>query len=118
MPMMGSLAIDPIQRPAGGSKVRARNTAGRGVHRKLDHVLEGTMAEPSFQDLIPHNYCWGCDALNEYGLHIHSRWVNGEAVCIWQPQPLHGAGPRHILNGGIIAARWTSSSEAAWSSRQ
>lgn len=59
--------------------------------------------EEAFQDLIPGNYCWGCGPLNEAGLRIKSRWDGEEAVCIWQPSPQHAAGPKHILNGGIIA---------------
>lgn len=61
------------------------------------------MDEPAFQDLIPGNHCWGCGPLNEHGLHIKSRWAGDEAVCIWRPSPEHAAGPKHILNGGIIA---------------
>src|SRR5579859_3232411 len=61
------------------------------------------MEEQAFQDHIPHNYCWGCGPLNEHGLHIKSRWSDDQSVCTWQPAPWHAAGPRHILNGGIIA---------------
>jgi acyl-coenzyme A thioesterase PaaI-like protein len=61
------------------------------------------MNEPTFQDFIPGNHCWGCGPLNEHGLHIKSRWDGDDAVCIWRPSAEHAAGPKHILNGGIIA---------------
>jgi acyl-coenzyme A thioesterase PaaI-like protein len=57
----------------------------------------------TFQDNIPGNYCWGCGRINEHGLQIKSYWSGDEAVCTWRPKPYHAAGPRHILNGGIIA---------------
>ncbi|MBI3975949.1 MAG: PaaI family thioesterase [Armatimonadetes bacterium] len=56
-----------------------------------------------FQDDLDRNYCWGCGAVNERGLHIKSTWDGNEAVCIWQPAAEHMAGPRAVLNGGIIA---------------
>ncbi|MFQ5944451.1 MAG: PaaI family thioesterase, partial [Anaerolineales bacterium] len=37
------------------------------------------------------------------GLQIKSYWSGDEAVCTWQPEEHHMAGPSHILNGGIIA---------------
>lgn len=57
----------------------------------------------AFQDEIPDNDCWGCGPHNPHGLHVKSYWEGDEAVCVWQPQPWHRAGPPHILNGGIIA---------------
>ena len=49
------------------------------------------------------NYCWGCGADNPEGLQLKSH-VSGEAVVArWTPGAEHAAGPRHILNGGIIA---------------
>lgn len=62
--------------------------------------LHGRVA---FQDLIPGNDCWGCGPHNEHGLHVKSYWSGDEAICTWQPEPYHRAGPPHILNGGIIA---------------
>ena len=56
-----------------------------------------------FQDEIPDNHCWGCGSRNPYGLPIKSHWLGEEAVCSWQPEEHHAAGPKHILNGGIIA---------------
>ncbi len=60
------------------------------------------MEQRSFQELIEENFCWGC-GVNEPGFHIRSHWSGDESVCTWQPKEYHMAGPRHILNGGIIA---------------
>ena len=60
-------------------------------------------AAGAFQDDIPNNYCFGCGTLNPDGLHIKSHWADGAAVCTWKPSSHHMAGPRQILNGGIIA---------------
>jgi acyl-coenzyme A thioesterase PaaI-like protein len=49
------------------------------------------------------NYCWGCGRDNEHGLQIKSYWLGEEAVCTWQPAEYHAAGPRNVVNGGIIA---------------
>lgn len=57
----------------------------------------------AFQDKINDNRCWGCGSINEHGLQIKSSWEGDESVCTFQPLPYHMAGPRHILNGGIIA---------------
>jgi acyl-coenzyme A thioesterase PaaI-like protein len=59
--------------------------------------------EQAFQDAFSENYCWGCGEHNAHGLRIKSYWSGDEAICTWQPQPYHTAGPQHILNGGIIA---------------
>jgi acyl-coenzyme A thioesterase PaaI-like protein len=56
----------------------------------------------AFQDLMEHNFCFGCGAKNFNGLQIKSYWDGEESVCTFQPQRHHMAGPRHILNGGII----------------
>ena len=61
------------------------------------------MEAGAFQDDLERNYCWGCGSTNEHGLQIKSYWSGAEAVCLWQPQRYHTAGPRHVLNGGIIA---------------
>ena len=58
---------------------------------------------PAFQDGLSDNYCWGCGNLNDDGLHIESRWEGDESVCVWQAPDRYAAGPRHVLNGGIIA---------------
>lgn len=58
----------------------------------------------AIQDQIGGNHCWGCGPLNPYGLQIKSHWQGeGRAICIFQPQPQHMAGPTHVVNGGIIA---------------
>lgn len=61
----------------------------------------------SFQDQMHDNFCWGCGADNPDGLQLKSRWGEGEerdvAVAQWQSHPEYAAGPRHVLNGGIIA---------------
>src|SRR5947209_4786858 len=57
----------------------------------------------AFQDLVPHNDCWGCGPNNPHGLQIKSYWDGEDGVCTWQPSPWHRAGPPHVLNGGIIA---------------
>lgn len=61
------------------------------------------MKEDAFQDHMVEKHCWGCGILNERGLQIRSYWSGDEAVCTWQPEGWHKAGPGHILNGGIIA---------------
>jgi len=57
----------------------------------------------AIQDDLHQNYCWGCGIANPDGLHIKSAWDGEEAVCVWQPAPQHMAGPRRVLNGGLIA---------------
>ncbi len=57
----------------------------------------------AFQDDMEKNYCWGCGSDNEHGLKIKSYWSGDEAVCRWLPRSYHAAGPRHVLNGGIVA---------------
>jgi acyl-coenzyme A thioesterase PaaI-like protein len=49
------------------------------------------------------NYCWGCGADNPDGLQLKSYWDGEVAVADWRPRLEFAAGPRHILNGGIIA---------------
>jgi len=58
----------------------------------------------AFQDLMKGHYCWGCGTLNEHGLKIKSYWSGDEAVCTWKPSGIYMAGPKHVLNGGIIAS--------------
>jgi acyl-coenzyme A thioesterase PaaI-like protein len=55
------------------------------------------------QDEMQYNHCWGCGPNNELGLQIKSVWNGKEAVSIFRPQSHHMAGPKNILNGGIIA---------------
>jgi len=89
-----------VDRLQGDARSAARFAS---LYRRQIVYLLSSMDEPAFQDLIPGNHCWGCGPLNEQGLQIKSRWDGDEAVCIWRPSPQHAAGPKHILNGGIIA---------------
>ena len=59
----------------------------------------------AFQDLIPNNRCWGCGNLNAGGLQLKSYWSTpGEtSSAIWTPQDVHSAGPKDVLNGGVIS---------------
>ena len=58
----------------------------------------------SIQSQIKDNFCWGCGADNHAGLQLQSRWEDdGTTVARWTPAPEHAAGPRHVVNGGIIA---------------
>lgn len=62
-----------------------------------------SMVRRAFQDEIKYNFCWGCGPTNEHGLRVKSYWEDGEAVCTFQPKPYHTAGPKNVVNGGIIA---------------
>ena len=58
----------------------------------------------AFQDLIPHNHCFGCGPHNEHGLRIKSYWTaDGRTTCTFVPQSHHTAGPDSIVCGGVIA---------------
>ncbi len=57
----------------------------------------------AFQDDIPENYCWGCGRDNPDGLHLRSFWDRESAICDHQPGADKAAGPRDVVNGGIIA---------------
>ena len=57
----------------------------------------------AIQDQMHDNFCWGCGADNPDGLHLKSAWEEDVAVARWTPSTAHAAGPRHVLNGGIIA---------------
>lgn len=57
----------------------------------------------ALQDQMRDNYCWGCGADNPAGLHLKSYWDGELAVAEWTPSDEFAAGPRHFLNGGIIA---------------
>ncbi|HEX4419632.1 MAG TPA: PaaI family thioesterase [Kofleriaceae bacterium] len=52
--------------------------------------------------LAAENHCFGCGPNNPDGLQIKSYWDGDETVCTFTPRPAHTAGPRHVLNGGII----------------
>lgn len=61
------------------------------------------VTEQAFQDQMRDNYCWGCGADNPSGLHLKSYWDDDVAIARWTPSDEFAAGPRHFLNGGIIA---------------
>jgi len=63
----------------------------------------GQVSSDAFQDQMVGNYCWGCGAENPTGLQLKSYWDGGVAVAEWSPNSDYAAGPRHVLNGGIIA---------------
>jgi acyl-coenzyme A thioesterase PaaI-like protein len=59
---------------------------------------------PSFQAQMKDNFCFGCGADNHAGLQLQSTWEDGDtSVSRWTPDEVHAAGPRHVVNGGIIA---------------
>ena len=57
------------------------------------------------QDLYPEDYahCYGCGRLNADGLHVKSRWLDGEAVSHFLPRPSQMAMPGFVY-GGLIAS--------------
>jgi acyl-coenzyme A thioesterase PaaI-like protein len=57
----------------------------------------------SIQARIIGNFCFGCGADNPDGLHLQSHWHDGLATATFSASPVHAAGPRTVLNGGIIA---------------
>lgn len=61
------------------------------------------MTAKAFQDQMVGNHCWGCGADNPNGLQLKSYWDGDAAVARFAPSDDHAAGPRHFLNGGIIA---------------
>jgi acyl-coenzyme A thioesterase PaaI-like protein len=61
-------------------------------------------AMTTIQSQIKDNFCWGCGADNHDGLQLQSRWEDDTTtVALFKPAPEHAAGPRHFVNGGIIA---------------
>lgn len=57
----------------------------------------------AFQDAMQGNYCWGCGADNPDGLQLKSRWDGERSIAEWSASLQHAAGPRHFLNGGVMA---------------
>lgn len=53
--------------------------------------------------LAVENHCYGCGPHNPDGLQIKSYWDGDETICTFTPRAAHTAGPRHVLNGGVIA---------------
>jgi len=70
------------------------------VRRSGQYVM---VTNKSIQDQIVGNYCWGCGADNPAGLHLKTYWDDEVSVTHWTPDHAFAAGPRHFLNGGIIA---------------
>jgi acyl-coenzyme A thioesterase PaaI-like protein len=59
---------------------------------------------PALQDQLPHNNCYGCGPRNDKGLRIKSYWRgSGPSVATFKPEAHHCSGPRHFVNGGILA---------------
>lgn len=61
------------------------------------------MHDVAIQDRLRDNFCWGCGADNPDGLHLKSYWDGRVAVATFVPADMFAAGPRHVLNGGIVA---------------
>jgi acyl-coenzyme A thioesterase PaaI-like protein len=65
---------------------------------------ESAVSPAAFQDLLAHNHCFGCGPDNPNGLHLKSYWSGEElSVASFTPDPYHCAGPKHFVNGGILA---------------
>jgi acyl-coenzyme A thioesterase PaaI-like protein len=65
---------------------------------------ESDVRPKAFQDLMPHNHCYGCGPHNPHGLRIKSYWSGADcSVAKFTPAPQHCAGPTHFVNGGILA---------------
>jgi len=68
------------------------------------HGQESAVKPDAFQDLLPHNHCFGCGPHNPNGLRIKSYWAGDDlSVTRFTPKPYHCAGPKHFVNGGVIA---------------
>jgi acyl-coenzyme A thioesterase PaaI-like protein len=57
----------------------------------------------AFQEAMGETYCFGCGVANPEGLQLKSYWDGEESVATFRAAPAHAAGPRHVVNGGIIA---------------
>ena len=65
---------------------------------------ESAASPEAFQDRLPHNHCFGCGPHNPNGLRIKSYWSGNElSVARFTPEAYHCAGPKHFVNGGILA---------------
>jgi acyl-coenzyme A thioesterase PaaI-like protein len=60
-------------------------------------------AAVAIQDRMRDNWCWGCGSDNPEGLHLKTYWDGEIAVATFSPDAKFAAGPRHVLNGGLIA---------------
>ena len=74
-----------------------------GWSRRLVLGSMSDVESRAIQDQMRDNYCWGCGADNPSGLHLKSYWDGELAIAQWTPSEEFAAGPRHFLNGGIIA---------------
>lgn len=70
---------------------------------QVEPRVANVCGDRAIQDRIAGNLCFGCGVDNPHGLQIKSCWNGDESICEYQPRPHHAAGPRHVLNGGIIA---------------
>ncbi len=70
-----------------------------GILRRHNRSVLGD----AIQDQMIGNFCWGCGADNPTGLHLKSYWDGETTIAEWNPSSEYAAGPRHFLNGGIIA---------------
>jgi len=78
--------------------------ASIGRHSGADRENIRALGGRAIQDELGiENLCYGCGPQNPEGLHVKSYWDGDETVCTFQPRPSFMAGPRHVLNGGIIA---------------
>jgi acyl-coenzyme A thioesterase PaaI-like protein len=67
-------------------------------------AANGVVSAVAIQDQLGvENHCFGCGRDNPDGLHIKSYVDGDETVCRFRARSAFMAGPRHILNGGIIA---------------
>lgn len=57
------------------------------------------------QDHYPEAFahCFGCGRLNTHGHHVQTRWVGGEGLATFEPEPFHIALPGFVY-GGLVAS--------------
>ena len=78
-----------------------------GVIASASQSVPGAVHDPfddgrALQDRLQ-VHCFGCGTLNAHGLHIKSRWVGDEFVCVWLPRSEHVGYPDCVY-GGTIAS--------------
>ena len=57
----------------------------------------------AFQDRMEQVHCFGCGPTNPQGLQLKTHWQGEESVSFFRARSHHCAGPKGLLNGGIIA---------------
>jgi acyl-coenzyme A thioesterase PaaI-like protein len=57
----------------------------------------------AFQDRMEEVHCFGCGPTNPEGLRLKTHWQGEESVSFFRAKPHLCAGPKSLLNGGIIA---------------